>query len=408
VTSIAIKLENRFRVEGLANVLTVTSFKEFTRKATAEFFRRLKARGEAEIRRLTGLRIRLDVPIGRQIRDFLEAELSRALSKLVVVAGPAGILVNLVAGRFLDPGRIVALVGRELREALRNKGDLDARTRASIAGLDALRRPLNAPKDTPVDKTRVAVRNAQRTLGQTSFLKGDLGRAISRTSDPGRKVTLEALLADLTKKEKDLKRAITLATGRYFLDSQLVGENWSIGINYAVKTLAEAERLAKKLGCTITLPKPPTSEPPAPNGVPTAAVLQARDVPHGGPLEPRWRQAQRVQRGLRPRGEDRHVHPQVPLVRRRLDDERVVRGLHRPHPNRHARRDPVGQLLRHEDGLAPLLPLAQAAAGRKRWRAAPLPEAGGRERGDHQGRPRGRGGGRRGQGLPEEVSRWAA
>jgi hypothetical protein len=275
---IAIKLEDRFRVEGLADVLTATSFRDFTRRATAELHRRLKARGEAELRRLTGLRIRLDVPIGRQIRDFLEAELSRALSKLVVAAGPAGIFVNLVAGRFLDPGRIVALVGKELREALRNKGNLEARTRASIAGLDTLRRPLNAPKDTPVDRIRAAVRNAQRALGQTAFLKGDLQRAIDSTNDPGRKQTLAQLLADLKKKEGDLARAIKLATGRFFLDSQLVGEDWSIGISYATKTLAEAERLAKKLGCTISLPKPPTSSPPATNGMPTAAVCKPATI----------------------------------------------------------------------------------------------------------------------------------
>lgn len=271
---IAVKLEDRLRVEGLADVLSSTSFREFSRKATAELFRRLQARGEMELRRLTGLRIRLDVPIGRQIRDFLEAELSRALTKLVVVAGPAGIFLNLVAGRFLDPGRLVSLVGQKLREALRNKGDVERRTRDSIAGLDLLRRPLNSPKDTPVDRIRTAVRNAQRALGQTSFLKGDLGRAIASTSDAARKQMLEGLLADLTRKEKDLKRAIALASGRFFLDSQLVGEDWGIGITYASKTLAEAQRLAKKLGCTITLPKPPTSKPPTTNNAPTAAVCK--------------------------------------------------------------------------------------------------------------------------------------
>src|SRR5262249_30100408 len=91
-TFLAVKIEDRLELAGLSDVLTSTSFREVKAKVVAQLQQRLRERAEAEIRRLVGFRIRLDVPLKQQIRDFLEGELSSVLSRLSISAGPAGIL----------------------------------------------------------------------------------------------------------------------------------------------------------------------------------------------------------------------------------------------------------------------------------------------------------------------------
>jgi len=238
-TIIALELEDRLEIEGLADVLTSKSFREMKGKVVSELHTRLRKRAEQELKRLTGLSIRLNVPLKEQIKDFLRAELSRFLTKLVVSAGPAGILISIVGGRIFDPGKLVDLIGAKLKAALREKGNFYERTEISMTGLERLRRALNAlPPDAPIDKVRAVVRDAQRALGATKFLEGDLERA--RQAE---------LLFGLKGAKKDLERTISLSKRRFLLDSALLGEDFGLGVA-AMKTFrSEAERLAKKLGC---------------------------------------------------------------------------------------------------------------------------------------------------------------
>lgn len=216
-------------------------------RIVSQLQRRLRERAEAELQRLTGLRLRLDVPLKQQIRDFLQAELSRLLSRLVVSAGPAGIIVSVLGQR------IFGLIGQKLKVALRNKGDLERRTATTLTGFERLRRGLNAlPPDAPLDRVRGVVRDVQRALGEISFLKGDAERA--RRKD---------LLDKLATGERELRRTLSLSKHRFLLDSDLVGESFGVAIAYSAKTRAEAERLAKKLGCAITAPMPPGPPPPS-------------------------------------------------------------------------------------------------------------------------------------------------
>jgi hypothetical protein len=268
-TLVALELEDRLEVEGLADVLTARSFTEVKGKVVSELHRRLRVRAEQELKRLTGLNIRLNVPLKEQIKDFLRAELSRLLSKLVVSAGPAAILISIVGGKILDPGRLVDLIGAKLKAALREKGNLDARTATTLNGFERLRRSLNAlPPDAPVVDVRRVVREVERALKATKFLVGDIERA--KRND---------LKLDLTDAEADLKRTLSVSKRRFLLDSALLGEDFGIGVA-AMKTFrSEAERLARKLGC-----KAPPKEAGDGGGSgakgkpPTAAVCQPKTI----------------------------------------------------------------------------------------------------------------------------------
>jgi hypothetical protein len=232
---LARKIEDRLQIEGLADVLTSTSFAEVKGKVVTELQQRLHDRAEAEIRRIAGFRIKLGVPLKQQIRDFLEGELSSTLSKLAVSAGPAGIIVSLV-GR-----RLVSLVGHALQEALRQKGKVVDRTNATVAGFERYQAQLRSlPKDATLDRVRGVVRGAERALAATSFLEGDLKRA--RRAD---------LLTKLAGAETKLQTTLFASRQRFLLDSDLVGEDFRLAVSFAASVHADAARLAKKAGCPL-------------------------------------------------------------------------------------------------------------------------------------------------------------
>jgi hypothetical protein len=263
-TFVAIKIEDRLGVEGLADVLQSRSFREMRDKVVGQIHVKLRQRAEAEIKRLTGLSIRLGVPLREQIQDFLKAEFSRLLSRLVVTAGPAGIFVSMIGERIFN------LVGKALKEALRGKGNLEARTDTTLAGFERLRRQLNAlPPKASMDKVRDAVRDAQRALGATKFLKGDLERA--KRND---------LKLDIEDAEADLTRTLSLSKRRFLLDSDLVGEDFGFAVAAMRTVRSDVEGLAKKLGCKVS---PPASggggtSPPDKGKAPTAAVCTPKSI----------------------------------------------------------------------------------------------------------------------------------
>ncbi|HKI91673.1 MAG TPA: hypothetical protein VJ986_05190, partial [Gaiellaceae bacterium] len=246
--------EGRLGAAGLADVLTGKGFRTMKNSVVAKIQTKIRSRAEAELRRLTGLRIRLNVPLKQQIHDFMEAELSRLASRLAIAAGPAGIVISLVGAR------IVHVVGAALDRILK-RGNVVGRANRSLRGLENLRRTLTAlPPNAPVDKARAAIRNAERELGRTSFLEADLKRT-GRT----------ALLAELTAAKTALTRWVFLSKHRFLVDSDLLRENFAADAALAAAAGTDAERFATKLGCTITTtPAPPSTG--GPGKPPTAAV----------------------------------------------------------------------------------------------------------------------------------------
>ena len=233
-------------------MLTSTSFRQVKAKVVAELQQRLRARAEAELKRLVGFRLRLDVPLRQQIRDFLEGELSSMLSRLSISAGPAGIIVSLVGAR------LVSLVGAALQQALRQKGHAAERTARTVAGFEARQAELRRlPADATLDRVRSVARSAERALAATSFLEGDLRRA-GRTD----------LLARLQAAGSKLRTTLNVQRMRFLLDSDLVGEDFRVAISYANGVRADAERLAKQAGCAAG----GGSQAPANGAKPTAAA----------------------------------------------------------------------------------------------------------------------------------------
>lgn len=238
---VALKIQDRLEIEGLADLLTARSFAEIKTRVVSELQRRIRNAGTAELRRITELRISLNVPLKQQLRDFLEGELSRALSKLVVSAGPAGIIVSVIGGR------IVSLIGAKLMEALRQKGNLAARTKRSIAGFGSLQQQMRQlPKDATLTRVRSVARTAERALNATAFLEEDLRRV--RRSD---------LVAELHTAKTKLEITLNAARVRFLLDSALFGEDFGIAIRYAASVRADVARLTNKLGCQSAGPAQP-------------------------------------------------------------------------------------------------------------------------------------------------------
>lgn len=232
---VALEIQDRLEIEGLADLLTARSFAEIKARVVSELQRRFRDAGTAELRRITGLRISLDAPLKQQLRSFLDGELSRALAKLAVSAGPAGIIISVFGGR------IVSLVGAKLTEALRQKGNLAARTRRSVAGFASLQQQLRQlPRDATLTRVRSVARAAERALNATAFLEGDLKR--KRRLD---------LAAELHAAKTKLEITLNAARVRFLLDSALFGEDFGIAVRYSAGVRSDARRLAKKLGCPL-------------------------------------------------------------------------------------------------------------------------------------------------------------
>lgn len=253
-TYLSQRVEDRLEVAGLAEVLTSKSFREVKAKVVAEVKTRLRDRAESELRRLVGLRITIGVPLKEQIHDFLQAELGRALSRLALAAGPAGILVTFFGGK------IVSLLGAKLKEALRHKAHLQERTDATVAGFQRLQSALRSlPADAPLDRVRNAARDAEKALAATSFLRGDLARA-GKTE----------LIARLDAAEKSLRATVFTARYRFLLDSPLLDEDFTTDARYAARIAADARTQAKRLGCA--LPAAGGTTPPGKGAAPTKAT----------------------------------------------------------------------------------------------------------------------------------------
>lgn len=245
---VAAKIAERFRTEGLEDVLTARSLRELKDAVVAELHGRLKTRIEQELRRITGVGISIGVPLKVQIRQQAELALSRLLSKLVFNAGPAGILIQLVAGKFVDPGRIVTMVGAKLREALRPKGNLASRTRQSLQTLEASRRSLNAlARNAPTDRARSALRDADRAIHATRFLLGDLRRAGDTTR-----------LKQIAAARQSLERTMRVTGFRFLLDAELLEYSFRDAIAFARR--AKADALAAATRCAEQGQQPPSAQ----------------------------------------------------------------------------------------------------------------------------------------------------
>ncbi len=174
-------LAERYRLNGLGTLLRRPSFKAALAQGVERVDEKLTAAVNRKLRRLTGLPVVLGVSLKTQLLWAGQDAVADWAGRLAVKAGPAGIVLSILSGGRLDPGRLVVLVGRQLKRALdnafRGKGHLDARTARSLRSLDrAISRIQMLPGDAAFETLRRMLVRAQAAIGATHFLRGDVAR----------------------------------------------------------------------------------------------------------------------------------------------------------------------------------------------------------------------------------------
>ncbi len=241
-------VEAKLDVAGLGEVLTDPSLKTIKGQLVGQLDARLQTQLEEQIRRVTGLGLAIGVPLREQVRGAAEAYVGRLLSKLLVQAGPGGIIIQLLAGDKINPARLVALLGKELREALRNKGSVGPRADRSIASLAKLEQEIvSLSPNAQLSQVRRLMRRAAAAVAATKFLEGDL----RRSKDPKAKDRLERLI------EARESLAAHVRSYSAVIDSEPFGRDLEQSRQRADRIRADVEGLAGKLG---------------PGAIPTAAV----------------------------------------------------------------------------------------------------------------------------------------
>jgi hypothetical protein len=232
------------QVSGLEQVLEPGAIRTIGRRLRRNATEYAEAEANRALRRFTGVGIVLGVPLKEQVARAGEAAVARVFSRLVVRAGPAGIAVQILLGRTVE--RIVELVGRRLREALRGKGNLERRTTRTVDALNALAAAwdaLTAGGDPSVARLRALGRRIAEAVAATSFLQRDARRR------PDLLARLQAAVAETSQR---------IAGYTAVIESQ----------PFATR-LSDSARLADRVGVRAT---ELAASGPQPLGQPTAAV----------------------------------------------------------------------------------------------------------------------------------------
>jgi hypothetical protein len=168
----AIKIDERLGVEGLGEILTAGSFREAVNAAAEQVRPRLQEEVGKEMERLTGLRFYDRRSLSGAMRAYTRRQVERGVAKLLVKITSNELVIEWAAGV------LIRWIGPKLKEALRQKGNLDERTRISLQTLESARRSLNAlPGTAPLTSVSRETRRAQGTIAATKFLQQDLARA---------------------------------------------------------------------------------------------------------------------------------------------------------------------------------------------------------------------------------------
>lgn len=205
VALLAQKVDERVEAEGLIVLLATEGIVAVRNEAVS----RLRAGAEQELDQITQREIGLAFHDASSFRSAVRAKahdlVQRKVAQLLFKITSNEIIVELLGAP------IVAWIEGELwprlKEAFRNKGDLEFRTQRSANSLEAARMRLWAlPPDATLDQVRAAMRNGQAALNATRYLVGDLNRA--NRAD---------LYARLEESAEQLKRAFTITQQRFLL-----------------------------------------------------------------------------------------------------------------------------------------------------------------------------------------------
>jgi hypothetical protein len=207
----------RLESEGLREILTSDSWNEAVDKAARHGQRKLNEFLDRETEQVLGFGFHDAESARRALRLRLRKEIHRQVAKLLVKVTSNEIVIELLAAP------VIRWIGNDLlprlREALRNKGNLENRLGVSVATLAEARTPLFRLACTAkLQDVRKALDRASGTLLATRFLEKDLANARD-----------ELRLAKLREARRQLEQAVHITTARFLLEKndyeKLIAEN---------------------------------------------------------------------------------------------------------------------------------------------------------------------------------------
>lgn len=206
LTVLAREVDKRLETEGMVELLATGGLAAVRDAA----LRALRDEAQSEMERITQQELgiafhdaaSLRSALRQRGRDMVRRKVTQLLFRVtgneIVVELVGGVLVRWIEGDLWP----------KLKEALRNKGNLDGRTETSLASLERARMRLWAlPETASIDDVEAMIRNAQGSWNATRYLIGDLQRA-------GRQDLLDRMAAA----KQELARAVTITRARFLLD----------------------------------------------------------------------------------------------------------------------------------------------------------------------------------------------
>lgn len=225
--NIASKLES----EGLQDIVTSESWDEVLEKSTYHAGRKVDEFIDRETEKIFGLGFHDVRSARRAIQLQMRNEVRRQVAKLLVKITTNEILIEFAAAP------IIRWIERDLiphlREALRNKGNLDARMVRSKQTLERARRILySLPCTARLSEVENAMGTARGIIHETHFLMGDL-RSANRIPAYG----------EMSDAIGNVQRALFITSNRFLLEKPDYEEELDYVVMEVKKMLAELDRL---------------------------------------------------------------------------------------------------------------------------------------------------------------------
>jgi len=203
---LAREVDDRLETEGLVELLT-TGGLGAVRDAALQG---LRDEAQSEMDRITQQELGIAFHDPASLRSALRQRgrdlVHRKVAQLLVRVTSNEIIIEFVGGMLVR--WIENDLWPKLKEALRNKGDLEPRTATSVASLERARMRLWALSETAsIDDVQAMIRNAEGSWNATRYLIGDLERA-------GR----QDLLDRMATAKGELARAVSITRTRFLLD----------------------------------------------------------------------------------------------------------------------------------------------------------------------------------------------
>lgn len=251
---------------GLADLLTDPGFRQAASIVSNRITADVRSEVEKKLRDLTGVRIKLNLSLRDHIIHAARSFVGRRIDNMILRFAANHLFVEVFAVRLLE------WIGPKLKEMLRPKGNLEARTARAIEGMRQRRNSLNAmTSSADMLRVRRIVAMAEDHVKANNYLRGDLERA--RRFE---------LLQKLKDEEVNLQRTVNLTKGRFLMNSQLAQEPLDEVVRHMTSQRAEIVSMLQKLESSISV----AGNTPRVGGTPPRVVPPSRSEEFVAWLDP--------------------------------------------------------------------------------------------------------------------------